>query len=83
VIAGLHEPEDVLRQDLVVLDAVDLGDVRDLPCAILEPGRVHDQVEGRGHLLADRTQRQLIAGHQDHRLEPPEHVLGAVGVPGR
>ena len=81
--AGLLEGEDVLGQDLVVLDAVDLGDVDDLAGAVLEAGRVDDQVDGRRDLLADRPQRQLVAGHQDHRLEPPEHVLRAVRVAGR
>ena len=70
-------------EDLVVLDAVDLGDVDDLAGAVLEPGGVDDDVDGGRHLLADRPQRQLVAGHQHHGLEPPEHVLGAVGVTGR
>ena len=55
--AGLDEREDVLGEDLVVLDAVDLGDVDDLALAVLEPGGVDDDVDGRGDLLADRAQR--------------------------
>ena len=82
-VPGLDEAEDVLGEDLVVLDPVDLGDVDDLARAVLEPRRVDDEVDGRGDLLADRPQRQLVAGHEDHRLEAPEHVLGAVGVAGR
>ena len=42
-----------------------------------------DQVDRRRDLVADRPQRQLVAGHQDHRLEPPEHVRRGVGVTGR
>ena len=72
--AGLLVLEDVLEQDLVVVDPVDLGDVDDLARAVLEPGGVDDQVDGRRDLVADRPQRQLVAGHQDHRLEPAEHV---------
>ncbi len=81
--AGLFELEDVLEQDLVVVDPVDLGDVDDLARAVLEPGGVDDQVDRRRDLVADRPQRQLVAGHQDHRLEPAEHVRRGVGVAGR
>ena len=42
-----------------------------------------DEVDGRGDLLADRAQRQLIPGHEDHGLEPAEHVRGGVRVTGR
>src|SRR5215208_281247 len=66
---GLLEREDVLGQDLVVLDPVDLGDVDDLAAAVLEPGRVHDEVDRGGDLLANRPERHLVAGHEDHRLE--------------
>ena len=80
---GLLEGEDVLGQDLVVLDPVDLGDVDDLARAVLESGGVDDEVDRRGDLLADGAQRHLVAGHEDHRLEAPEHVGRAVGVAGR
>jgi len=43
--------EDFLRQDLVVLDPVDLGDADDLAGAILEAGGMDDQVNCRGDLL--------------------------------
>ena len=81
--AGLLVLEDVLEQDLVVVDPVDLGDVDDLARAVLEPGGMDDQVDRRRDLVADRPQRQLVAGHQDHRLEPSEHVRRGVGVAGR
>ena len=80
---GLLEGEDVLGEDLVVLDPVDLGDVDDLARAVVEPGGVDDEVDGRGDLLADGAQRHLVAGHEDHRLEAPEHVRRAVRVAGR
>ena len=80
---GLLEHEDVLGQDLVVLDPVDLGDVDDLAGPVLQASRVDDQVDRRGDLLADRPQGQLVARHQDHRLEAAEHVLRGVRVAGR
>ena len=80
--AGLLEDEDVLDEDLVVLDPVDLGDVDDLAGAVLEAGGVDDEVDGRGDLLADRPQREVHAGHEDHRLEAAEHVRRAVRVAG-
>ena len=52
------------------------------PGAVLEARLVDDQVDGGGDLLADRPQRQVDAGHQDHRLEAGEHVARAVGVAG-
>ena len=79
--AGLLEGEDVLGQDLVVLDPVDLGDVDDLARAVLEPGRMDDEVDGRGDLLADGAQRHLVAGHQDHRLEARSMSGGLLAWP--
>src|SRR5664280_3774925 len=70
--ARLLEDEDVLHDDHVTLHSLDLGDVRDAPGAVLEPGLVHDEVHGRRDLLADGAERQVHAGHQDHRLETGE-----------
>ena len=72
---GLLEREDLLGQDGVVFDPVDLGDADDLARTVAESCGVDDDVHGRGDLLADRAHRQLVAGHQDHRLEAPQHVL--------
>ena len=81
--AGLVEDEDVLGQDLLVLDAEDLGDIDDLPRTVLEASRMDDQVDGGRDLFADRPEGHLIARHQDHRLESTEHVFRRVGVAGR
>ena len=77
---GLLELEDVLGLDLVFFDPVDLGDVDDPAAAVLEPGCVDDEVHRRSDLLPDRPQRQLVAGHQDHRLDAREHVARRVCV---
>src|SRR5262249_46243810 len=63
------EEEDVLQGDDVTLHALDLGDVGDPPGAVPEPAEVHDEVDGRGHLLTDGPDRQVGAGHQPQRLE--------------
>ena len=51
--------------------------------AVLEPLDVDDQVERRGDLLADRPHRQVVAGHQHHRLDAGERVARRVGVDRR
>ena len=76
------EQEQVLERDDVALHADDLGDVRDVARAVLEPGLVHDQVDRAGDLLADGADRQVDAGHQHHRLDAGEHVARGVGVHG-
>src|SRR5215469_13151229 len=53
------EAEDVEQRDDIALHPLDLCDVRDPPGAVLEPGLVHDQVDGRGYLLPDRALRQF------------------------
>src|SRR6476646_748055 len=80
---GLLEDEHVLHDDDVAFHALDLGDVDDLPGPVLQAALLDDEVDGRGDLLADGPQRQVDAGHEDHRLEPREHVAWAVGVAGR
>src|SRR5664280_1755877 len=80
--ARLLEDEDVLHHDHVAFHPLDLGDVRDTPRSILEPGLVDDEVHGGGDLLADGAERKVYAGHQDHRLEAGEHVARAVRVAG-
>ena len=76
------EQEDVLEGDDVALHALHLGDVGDAAGAVTEAGEVHDQVERRGHLLADGPDRQVEAGHQHHGLDAGERVARAVGVDG-
>src|SRR6476659_4859207 len=79
---GLLEDEHVLHDDDVAFYALDLGDVDDLPGPVLEAALLDDEVDRRGDLLADGPQGQVDAGHQDHRLEPRQHVARAVGVAG-
>ena len=42
-----------------------------------------DRVERRRHLLADGTHREVVTGHQHHRLDAGQSVPRAVGVDGR
>ena len=55
------EQEDVLEGDDVALHARDLGHVREAARAVLQALLVHDQLDRRGDLLADRARRQLHA----------------------
>src|SRR5664280_404945 len=80
--AGLLENEDVLHHDHVTFHPLDLGDIRDSPRSILEARLVDDEVHGGRDLLADGTQREIHAGHQDHGLEAREHIPRAVRVAG-
>ena len=74
------EQEDVLEGDDVALHALHLGDVGDAAGAVTQAGEVHDEVERRGHLLADGPHRQVEAGHERHRLDAGQRVARAVGV---
>src|SRR3954452_16970862 len=80
--AGLLEHEDVLHDDDIAFHPLDFGDVHDLARPVLETRLLDDEVDRRGDLLADGPQGQGDAGHQDHRLEPRQHVAWAVGVAG-
>src|SRR5262245_29784881 len=80
---GLLEDEHVLHDDDVAFHALDLGDVDDLPGPVLQAALLDDEVDRRGDLFADGADREVDAGHEDHRLEPGEHVARAVGVAGR
>src|SRR3990172_8740153 len=80
---GLLEDEDVLEDDGLALDALDLGDVRDLARAVLQPRDLHDDVERAGDLLLDGPGRQVDAGHEAHRLQAADHVARIVRVAGR
>ena len=53
----------------VALHALDLGHVGDAPGAVAQAREVHDEVDGRGHLLADDPDGQVEAGHQGHGLD--------------
>ena len=72
--ARLLEHEHVLHDDDITLHALDLGDVDDLARPVLEARLLDDEIDRRGDLLADGPQRQVDAGHEDHRLEPRQHV---------
>src|SRR4051794_7890201 len=81
--AALLPHEYVLEDDHVALHPLDLCDVGDLARAVLEPLLVHDQVDRRRNLLSYRTERQVYAGHQHHRLESSKHVSGGIGMSSR
>src|SRR5690348_9715886 len=55
--------EEVLHRDDVALHADDFSDVRDAACAILQTSLVDNQLDRTCHLLADRANRQVHAGH--------------------
>src|SRR5712691_3686903 len=55
----LLEHEDVLHDDDVAFHPLDLGDVDDLPGAVLETALLDDEVDRRGDLLADGPDRQV------------------------
>ena len=82
VLDGLGDEEILQRHD-VRLHAQHLGDVRDAARAVDEAGDLHDHVEGRRDLLADRLERQLDAAGQDERLDARERVARRVGVDRR
>ena len=75
--------EQILERDHVGLHALHLGDRRHPTRAVLQPLEVDDHVESRGHLLADRLHRQVVACHQHHGLDAAERVAWRVGVEGR
>src|SRR5439155_4376868 len=77
------EDEQILHGDELAFVAPDLTDLRDLAGTVLHPLDVHDKVDGRDHLLADRAQRQVRARHEDHGLDPRERVAGTVRVDRR
>src|SRR3954471_536332 len=79
----LLEDEYVLHDDDVAFHPLDLGDVHDLPRAVLETALLDDQVDSRRDLFADGADREVDAGHEHHRLEAGEHVARAVRVTGR
>ena len=51
------EREDVVHRDEVAFHADHLGDLHDAPGAVAQAAEVHDQVDRRRHLLADRPER--------------------------
>src|SRR3954451_869544 len=80
---GLLEDEDILHDDDVAFHPLDLGDVDDLPGPVLEAALLDDEVDRGGDLLAEATRGRFDAAQENHRLEPGEHVAGAVRVTGR
>src|SRR3954471_13564351 len=72
----LLEHEHILHDDDITLHPLDLGDVHDLAGAVLETRLLDDEVDRRRDLLADGPQRQVGAGHEEHRLEPGQEGGG-------
>ena len=62
---------------------LDLGHGHDPTAAVGPTGDLHDEVERRTNLLADRGQREGDVAHQHQRLEPPQGVGRRVGVARR
>ena len=44
---------------------------------------LHDEVDGRRDLVANRLVRQIQVGHRHHRVEAVQRVARRVGVDGR
>jgi hypothetical protein len=80
---GAAEGEDLVRRDDVALDPRDLGDAHDAPRPVREPRDLHDHVDGRRDLLAQRAHRETGAGEHHHVLEARERVTRRVGVDRR
>src|SRR5436190_1102621 len=76
------EAIQLLQRDHVGLHSLDLGDRYHLARAVVDPLEVQNEVDGRCDLLADRPQRQVVAGHQHHRLQARERISRRVGVHG-
>ena len=81
--AGALEQEDVLHRDDVLLHAGDLGDRRHLARAVGHARDLHDDVDGRGDLLAHGAVGDVQVRHRDHRVETIQRVARAVGVDRR
>ena len=74
------EAEDLLHADHVFFHAGDLGDVDHFAGAVAHARDLHDDRDGRGDLLANRSFRQIQVGHGDHRFQPGQRVARSVGV---
>src|SRR5919198_1671181 len=77
------EDEEVLHRDEVALVAADFADLRDLARAVLHALDVHDEIDRGRDLLADGAEREVRAGHEDHRLDARERVARPVRVDRR
>ena len=77
------ELEQLLERDHLALHPLDLGDLDHTAGAVVEPVELDDEVERGGDVAPDRAQRQLVARHQDHRLDAVESIAGRVRVHGR
>src|SRR5438874_5285355 len=80
--ARLLETEQLLKLSLVVLQTGDLGDADDLARPAAHALCLDHDVDRGRDLLLYRASRQIRAGHQNHRLEPAECIVGSVGVDG-
>ncbi len=81
--AILHELEDVLHDDRLLLHVQHFGDVGDLSRPALQPVGLNDQVDRRRKLLANRLERQFDPAHRDHRFDTGNGVARVVGVDRR
>ena len=77
------ELEQLLERDHLALHPLHLRDLDHTAGAVVEPVELDHEVERGGDVAPDRAQRQLVARHQDHRLEAVESVAGRVRMHGR
>ena len=74
------EREDLRHRDDVALHAVDLLEADHATAPVLVARDLDHDVDGRGHLRAERAHREGDAGHRDHGLDPAQRVARRVGV---
>ncbi|OLD91202.1 MAG: hypothetical protein AUG96_01075 [Chloroflexi bacterium 13_1_20CM_4_66_15] len=74
--------EDLLHRNGVAFHAGDLGDAGDLALTVAHTRELHDQVDGRSHLLPDRLGRQIDACHEHHGFETRHGVASCIGMEG-
>ena len=60
----------------------DLADVGDAAGSVAHARNLHDEVDGRGNLRANRLLRQGDRAHHGHGLDAGDGVAGIVGVDG-
>ena len=77
------ELEELLEGDDLPLHPLHLGDLDDTTGTVVEPVELDDELERRRDMAPNCTERQLVAGHQHHRLEAVERVPRRVRMDGR
>src|SRR5690348_2740258 len=80
--ADSFKRKNILRGDEIAFHAEAFGDEGDLSRPVAETGNLHEQVDRRRHLLPDRSNVEVRAGHADHDLEAADCVARTVGVNG-